>query len=232
MFNKPTILLPKKLNLEKRRLMLRKTFSITDYVTDGIGLWWDAIYNTPSGHNASSTIWEDLSGNGHNATYNANNIIGSNYLDVNGYGLQYVALSTNEKTALKSGMCEIVLDPENSISSVCAILTAFGNAGTVGSVYLKSGSVSFTAGTTAVSLVLQSGIHYYNSQLWVDGAVASNTSKKDSWATQTTYLGSYTGVTSYPFNGKIYAIRYYTRILTSAEMTQNWLVDKARFGIK
>lgn len=35
-----------------------------------------------------------------------------------------------------------------------------------------------------------------------------------------------------PYNGKIFAIRMYNRVLTGAEMTQNHKVDKKRFNIQ
>ena len=205
---------------------------ISGYVKDGLIIFWDGIYNTANGHDDTSTLWEDLSGNGHHATYNSANLIGDKYLQTNSRGLQYVALSDSEKTAYKTGMTEIVIEPD-SISSVSGILTLAGNtSGTSnGSVYLSKSSVCFNAGAPNKSVACIVGRHYYNSELWVDGEVTSNTDKRDSWSNKTNYLASYSNASSYPFSGKIYALRAYNRVLTNNEILQNWREDQRRFGI-
>lgn len=203
---------------------------VSGYVKDGLIIFWDGIYNTASGHDASSTLWEDLSGNGHHATYNSANLIGDSYLQTNSRGLSYVALSSAEIESYVQGMTEIVIDPAN-VSGDKAILTLAGNRGGNGSLYIYQGNICFNYYSPLKSLGFTTGKHYYNSQLWVDGEQQVSTNKKQSWGTKSNYLGSYTSASSYPFNGKIYALRAYDRILSDAEIRQNWLEDKRRFGI-
>lgn len=214
----------------KRILSSAGDDDISGYVKDGLIIFWDGIYNTANGHNASSALWEDLSGNGHHATYNSANLIGDKYLQTNGRGLRYVALSDSEKTAYTSGMTEIVIEPD-SISAVSAILAWAGNAYGNGSVYLSNSSVCFRTLSPYKSIACIAGKHYYNSQLWLDGEVTSNTGKSDSWRSKVNYLASYSNASSYPFSGKIYAFRAYSRVLTNDEILQNWREDQRRFGI-
>lgn len=220
--------------LMRRREMILSSVGgddISGYVKDGLIVFWDGIYNTANGHDDSSALWEDLSGNGHHATYNRANLIGDKYLQTNGRGLQYVALSGSEKTAYRTGMTEIVIEPD-SISAVSGILTWAGNTSGNGSVYLSKSSVCFNANSSPKkSVACIAGRHYYNSELWVDGAPATPTNKTDSWGNVTSYLASYASASAYPFSGKVYALRAYNRVLTNNEILQNWREDQRRFGI-
>ena len=46
----------------------------SSYVQDGLVCWYDGIYNTVSGHDKNTTVWQDLTGNNNNGTLkNINN---------------------------------------------------------------------------------------------------------------------------------------------------------------
>lgn len=200
-----------------------------EYVTDGLIMWLDGINNTSEGHNPGSNIWEDLSGNGHHYTYASANTINNDHLQTNGVGNTFIGFSADESSSIKSGKTiEIVIAP----SSLSAEQFLFGLGNHPGTCFTKSGNICFSASSAKKSVKMLSGVHYYNSSLWRDGVLQSNTNVNDSWGNVNNSLFRYAyGGWSYQFNGMVYAIRIYNRTLTDAELMQNWLMDKARFGI-
>ena len=211
-----------------------KNADITDYVTNGILFWLDGIYNTANGHDATSSIWEDLSGNEYSGIYRSVNIIGDNYFSPNGEGLtKNKAFQSDFTDAIKSGstieiVCEV--DPINSRGTVFA---ASGNG--IGTTYAYNGSMCFSSASSSAnqkSVALASGVHYYNSSLWRDGLQQQNTLQRTSHSSAVvSRFFCYSSITNNVFSGKVYALRVYNRILTDAELTKNWLTDKKRFGI-
>ena len=236
MFQKGLFIDEPKVNLEMRRQEMAEDSTFGKYVRDGLLFWWDGINNTLHGHDPTSTKWEDLSGNGHHATYNSKNIIGDDYLSPNGAGLQYVALSTEEKELYKTGMVEVVIWPKTGTGSK-SILSPVGNVTTrQGPVYIHSNAtcIGFTYGSGSGGgrcVELLRGKHYYNGQFYRDGVKVSNANNRQTWSSSSNYLGSYKTATSNVFIGKIYAIRAYSRVLSDEEIMQNWLEDKRRFSI-
>lgn len=206
---------------------------ISDYVQSGLILWLDGIQNTASGHNASATQWEDLSGKGHNYPYHASNVINDTYLAVNSRGAK---LTTNwsmaERNAMSAGgTIEIVLSQS---SSKVAVIIPITNV--VGTTATAAGGVLYFSSNANAKKSLSAPIgekHYYNSALWRDGVQQANTNVSDTWSSAGSigWLFSYAAANSYGFNGNVYAIRVYNRTLTDAEMMNNWLLDKARFNI-
>jgi len=200
---------------------------LDDYVTDGLVLWLDGIYNTSSGHNSSASVWEDLSGNGYGYILDSLNTWGESYLQTNGRGGQkQQQFSTDDYNAIKTvGTFEYVLSPD-SLSGYGCILPINNVHGLT---YKKNSDLAFNRSGSSLAMLL--GVHYYNSLLWRDGVLQPNTLVTDSWGNYRNELFCYTGPNSYPYSGKVYAMRVYKRALTEAELTQNWLADKARFGI-
>ncbi|MEG1204173.1 MAG: hypothetical protein RSE00_02745, partial [Clostridia bacterium] len=43
--------------------------TVNDYIQDGLLLNYDAIQNTKNAHSSTSSVWEDLTANGHNGTF-------------------------------------------------------------------------------------------------------------------------------------------------------------------
>ncbi|MEG0872583.1 MAG: hypothetical protein RSG48_01265 [Clostridia bacterium] len=50
-------------------LLTRKSKTVNDYIQDGLLLNYDAIQNTKNAHSSTSSVWEDLTANGHNGTF-------------------------------------------------------------------------------------------------------------------------------------------------------------------
>lgn len=209
-----------------------------NYVSDGLILRWDAICNTPDGHDPTSKLWYDLSGNGHHATYNANNTIGDTYLQTNGYGLAYVGMSDDEKASYKMGMAEVVIEPD-SITRQQVILTPVGNMSynyLLGAIYCTTtGIIGFTYNFSSTqkgrAVQLLEGKHYYNNNFYRDGVTVTGVNESQTWGNARNYLCAYTAATNNAFQGKIYSLRVYDHMLTDSEIRRNWLEDKRRFGI-
>ena len=234
MFQKGLFIDEPKVNLEIRRQEMTEDTAFGKYVRNGLLFWWDGINNTLHGHDPTSTKWEDLSGNGHHATYNSKNIIGDDYLSPNGAGLQYIALSTEEKELYKTGMVEVVIEPASlSYTEGKCILSPVGN------VTNGQGAVAMIKNTECIgfgysasrSIQLLPGKHYYNGQLYRDGVKVSGAGEIQTWSKLTSFLCSYSSATKNVFIGKVYSIRVYGRVLTDTEIHKNWLEDKRRFGI-
>lgn len=201
---------------------------IDDYVSDGIIFWLDGIYNTANGHDATSSVWEDLSGNGYDYTYGSSNIIGDDYCNPNNDGgSRAKQFSSAHQTAIRNGgTIEIVMSP-TSLTATYIIIPSGNYRGTIST---KSGVILFSAASPYINVEMKSGVHYYNSSYWRDGVAYQGSSITTSWSNAYSYLFRYNS-TSYKFRGNVYAIRIYSRALSNSEMTQNWLTDKNRFGI-
>lgn len=221
------------MNLLARRRSLTGQVQAVDpfslYVTDGLVLWLDGIKNTASGHDASATYWEDLSGNGHDYGYNANNIIYDKYLDVNGTG-GYLrnALTESERSAIIAGTVEIVYDAANT-GTDALIALGFGNV--KNTISRKNGSILFRAGSPNLSIGILTGVHTYCSEMYRDGEAASNTNVNAAWTNGSADRLFMFWNGTYQFKGHVYALRVYDRILTESEIIQNFKVDKTRFEI-
>ena len=208
------------------------------YVTDGLIMWLDGEKNGQNGeHNDSVTKWYDQTGNEWDWTASNAFTAGSNYIEFSGDRLQRADIPQNV------AMVEIVIAfPTNSSSSsYTAILTGFTDA-YPGNVTTHANNIEFHTGTSTGSAnnkkltrIADTNPHSYNSAGYIDGATSSTfTSGGDSWQYDRPAIGNYRSHDDrgeYPFSGKIYCIRLYSRILTEAEVLENYNVDSVRFGI-
>lgn len=218
--------------IDRRRALMGQVQAVDPfslYVTNGLVLWLDGIKNTASGHDASATYWEDLSGNGHDYGYNANNIIYDKYLDVNGAG-GYLrnALTQSERSAIIAGTVEIVYDAANTGTNALMVLP-LGNV--KNTISRKNGSMLFRGSGSNLSIGILTGVHTYCSEMYRDGEAASNTNVSISWNNSAGDRLFMFWDGSYQFKGHVYALRVYDRILTESEIIQNFKVDKIRFEI-
>lgn len=225
----------------RRREMLKvsggSSPSINDYVKNGIILWYDGIQNTPSGHDSTSEWWYDLSGNNVHYPYTSYNTIYPTYCDINGHGAQCVESSSEaiaNNITNHVAFVELVIDLDGTGNSTQMVI-GFGNV--LGTTYIKSNSIGFKGNSNSNSISVSSGVHYYNSELYRDGEIQTHTNVSASFFTASfgrsdvRFLFAYNSETSYATQCNIYALRLYNRVLTASEIENNWLIDKARFGI-
>lgn len=207
----------------------------TGYVTDGLLLWLDAIYNTRNGHNAGSLYWEDLSGNLRDYAIGNSGAVFQSSSVLLPTATERPCLRTSkpftadEQRAITSNISTIELVMSPIIDNGYNIIYAQGN--TYGTINLYGNKLSFRPRDKNFSVDMLNGLHGYNSELWVDGIKQTNANFTTSWNyVLPDRLFSYNNQ-NYPYCGEISSIRIYNRRLTDAELMQNWLRDKARYNL-
>lgn len=213
-----------------------------DYVQDGLIGLWDGIENAGWGvHDPSATTWNDLSENGNDLScfnsyewldsavrlsggrpiYRPNTIIGSHGADAhvcvvaeaesNG-GVIFGAGQGHKDSAIvftrRSNGAFVQI--ANSSSAGIKNIVPFSET-------LFSIAVNYSSGDIAYSEV--NGIQK-NPYYGFGGTFCS-----------TLCVGDRANDSSVPFNGKVYTIRIYSRVLTAEEIAHNYAIDKARFNL-
>jgi len=209
------------------------------YNQSGLIMLLDAIENTLNGHSTSTTTWYDLSGHNNNiiltgVTWNENSAIFAG--STNSKGTSSITLS-NPYTV------EVVLgDKTNWINGVNIPFSNYNLSSSISGdgIILRSttGEVSFRVGTiktisTAKTNFNETNVVTYQNNgagtgyFYLNGSlIGSTTGVSTSGSTNTITLGY---SQTFPYKGTIKSVRIYNRILTSAEISANYLIDYDRF---
>ena len=206
--------------------------NIMDYVSNGLVLLLDGVKNTRNEHSTNTSIWEDLSGNNNDLTLenvvsNSNNM----YLD----GIKSKVYS---EKALDVVSVEMVLELEEKNDYV--YIASFGNNSKI-MAWSPVSDKGFSLGHQKKKYFVENlykkssiSVQYNPDLMYLNSEKLTNNLAVESWGTPSTYpiaFGFY-GNGAYRMKGKIYSIRIYNRALTEDEVKNNYIVDKARFGIK
>ena len=206
--------------------------NIMDYVSNGLVLLLDGVKNTRNEHSTNTSIWEDLSGNNNDLTLenvvsNSNNM----YLD----GIKSKVYS---EKALDVVSVEMVLELEEKNDFV--YIASFGN-NSKSMAWSPVSDKGFSLGHQKKKYFVENlykknsiSVQYNPDLMYLNSEKLTNNLAVESWGTPSTYpiaFGFY-GSAAYRMKGKIYSIRIYNRALTEDEIKNNYIVDKARFGIK
>ena len=191
----------------------------------------DGMKNTRKGHSTSTNVWEDLSGNNYDVTME-NIQINNNNMYFSGTNSKMY--SENNINAVS---VEMVLELEET-EQIEQYIAYFGstdkilawspteNAFSLGH-NKKRYSIDKLYKLSSISVQYNPDVMYLNSkELGLN--VGSET-----WMYGQKYpfmIGGYSG--GWRMKGKIYSIRVYNRALTQEEINHNYMVDKARYGIK
>jgi len=211
------------------------------YVTSGLLMRLDGIQNTRAGHSAVTTTWEDLSGNGNDVPINGGTIAATCF-QFNGSG---TGGTLNWKPALANGLTmEIVVMATNAPSGLVG-WPYFGSIANRNTIYYPSANTVqgvYSLGGAGAKSITQSlatktylGITDY--KMWANSTLTTNALSFNRSAPQNSFrIGAYGSTTDtdqagYHLFGCVYAVRIYGRVLTSAEIAQNYAADKARFGL-
>ena len=225
------------------------TSFIAQYVTTDLIHFWDGIKNTPDGHDGSTTTWYDLIG--------TNNLVNTNTgtyswdeSGINFTSIRYQEFEGTEASDKCGGKTvEIVFVPSQSQSAI--VLTPFYDSSHAEDAYGKiclfsdntfnvvgKSSNTYSTGVNALTEIKSISASYTNdttiNKAYSNGEVRSTSSNTHSFRNSSTeiILGSgQKGGQSYRFTGKVYAVRIYNKILSDAEVAQNYAVDVARFGL-
>ncbi len=218
------------------------------YVTDGIVLHYDGVLNTKMGHNANSSVWNDLSGNENDGilkNFNLNNTNNwkSNSLYIN--GKNWVESSKKNLTSFTNSdfTINIVFKSYGSYTGPCILGTGQ---------WKKSGFyIQFRENDNMAMNVNQSG----DSQgLWLTNEIITSNTQSLTYVRSGNKLRSYynnknisnsTNVVDleeaqYPLRinmnvsdieVEIMSVKVYNVALTTEELTKNYKIDKSRFNI-
>ena len=218
-----------------------------EYVKSGLILHLDGLDNTKSGHNNSTNVWEDLSGNNNNGT-----IKGASWLND---GLYFDGV--DDWVPIKElNYPEVSLEvvfKDNCIADnshhymFCNIeqggygLGNNGNNGLVGQVcvnneyqYLSIDNFDSTIkNTLTITSNGKESKLYLNGNLVksiiVENGVINYPNNNTIMALGTNPEGS-TNIQLESYKGNIYSARMYNRVLTEQEVKNNYEVDRLRFG--
>lgn len=219
------------------------TVSTLSYITNGLIHRWDGIDNTASGHDSSVTVWEDLVGSNdltmHSSEYatwtdNALSLAGNNaqYLDCVGG-----QIGTAEATV------EVVISPQTSAT---AQLIVFFGSNQRSACYYSDKTFSMNGASSqtypigvsefadvhhlaaAYNSGVATGTYYLNGETATQGSTTHSLTGNQTDIMRVGTSGS--NLPGYPYTGLIHSIRIYNRLLSAAEIAQNYAVDVARFG--
>ena len=222
-----------------------------NYVTDGLVVWYDGADNAGVGvHDGATSTWTDLSGNGRDATLNANlGWVANGW--TNNANCYPVALGTEANTAVANVLnsntftVEFMARPTrtNSRENYFASYNKGGlgiehnsSSKTLGQIRLwfngnpdYDTTVTQVAGETAAfSLVAGASSQklYKNGQLAFTGTRTIANNKM--LATATYNIGNDVSRPNNAFKGTFHSFRVYNRQLTAEEVAQNAAADRAR----
>ena len=209
-----------------------------DYVQNGLVAMWDGIENAGWGvHDANATVWKDLAGE---VDVNVNVSFSNNALICPGniapcVASSYISVAQTIEVVFKhdddKDFFLIYSKGKPSLSKGFLVATwkgALGFDNTITRVIYAGRN------RVAVSATSKSGTdNFVTSEIYVDG-IESSSSSNDYWRDDFagTLIGSRTrNSATYIFNGEIYSIRLYSRVLTVSEIAANYAIDKARFHL-
>ena len=206
--------------------------NILDYVSNGLVLLLDGVKNTRNGHSTSTSIWEDLSGNNNDLTLE-NVVQNSNNMYFNGNDSKMYS-----EKALDVVSVEIVLELEEKNGYV--YIASFGS-NSKSMAWSAESDKGFSLGHMKKRYFVENlykknsiSVQYNPDLMYLNSEKLTNNLAGESWSSPSSYpiaFGFY-GNNAYRMKGKIYSIRLYNRALTQDEINRNYIVDKARFGIK
>lgn len=229
------------------------------YVTDGLIAMWDGEYNLGNRHSSTTQTWVDCVG-GTRLDWMGDETREwldkcCHFLGTSGYGCFYRVTGVTESSQ-KVGTLEVARSWETvtgsgafaapnanvSIGALRIRLPKDERHPTFPGIYCPRYQRNWAAGAYAVRTVHTDVVHSTSTSspsttltAWKDGVKAASYS----------YSGTNTNTFSEDFIGgwfndsvaeshggaaRIYSVRRYNRALTQAELVQNYLADKARFG--
>jgi Tfp pilus assembly protein PilE len=229
------------------------------YVKEGLVLWYDGIDNGGIGvhsSNASTSknTWVDLSGNGNTMTIADTDFTSTDGWSNNSLILDGTTHTISSNNPLKtqtlsdqSYTVEVIfqkkaLGIQRSIAGINSGFNFNHDTTERALIYINSGVndfYSYSKNPASINTILSyAGTYLKNSttntvKLYTN-ATDIVTNNNDNWPSNVPRIPSGMATTlnySSNISDYIYAIRIYSRVLTDAEILQNFTLDKARYGI-
>lgn len=221
------------------------------YVQNGLIAHYDGENNIGSGHDSASTIWKDLSGNGHDATLNNFDTSESsgweekalNFDGINDWVLTPIQdLGEQHTYEIVLNIPKLITKNEEYIFNFSPISPFYYD----GIQLLKDGTMHIESYSThdanptsykeyvgknqlfSISSIKNSDSTFYNNG---KSKLKYTSGDKESSSLTSLTIGDIRPNQGVNFTGKIYSFRFYNRALTENEIKINYEIDKYRFGI-
>lgn len=231
-------------------LIEKNEYTTDDYIQDGLIAMYDGKNNTGLGHDDTSKVWVDLSGNGHDGT-----IIGN--INWNDDSLSFDGTNNAVNLGrinLQDITIEIVLIDESTDSNnYASYISNFETGGYGIEKRLDFNKKIFMSAfiNSDYTLIYTKDNFVANKKISLSGSYSSNKMKLYQLGVLQ-QESSTTGSLGMPKNdtvmmiganpygeiptegrlkGKVYSVRIYNRALSEEEVKQNYTVDKVRFGL-
>lgn len=229
----------------------RNLADTSEYVKNGLVVFYDAINNMGSSHSNNAKTWRDLSGNGNDAIYS-----GSGELTWNDKAYDFVDSANNYFVSKKAISLE---NKSRTIEVVCSLeedglenIIGFGSntSGALNDIIYYNNGINLnnyndTDAQKGINYKLKLGKTYsntiiYNSEnktatYYTDANSKKNVELDIALNTVSGKLQIGKGINSAHNKNKrlkIQAIRIYNRVLTEEERNTNYELDKVRYEIK
>ena len=204
-----------------------KEITIDSYVQDGLIAQWDGIRNVGryAEHVDETNVWVNLVDGNNNAALTAKGSFVSNALSCAGGSVAAKAASKVSGAVTMEVVCDHCSTswsvPFYNGSTSCFV----GMNGSAHTVRCVTGTGSFYSYSTNshMTVCCASGQHYVNGET----ASANGTSWFNDSGSDLNFGGQ--NGSTYPYAGKIYAVRLYNRALTAREISRNARIDQIRF---
>ena len=234
--------------------------STDDYIKDGLILYYDAINNTGNGHDANSTVWKDLSGNGNDGKLvNINNTADSGWqedgLKLDGID-DYVEISPDKLKGLGKGTVIVDFEfydwnPDEQYNTLFFLGNQlqwnYNHIQISEDLYTASRfntTVSNNKESTTNKLVMDVDLNQYKQialtwngttvQNFNNGIKESSINSTITPANDSTvcYLGRNYYADTRNLNCKISSVKIYNRDLTEEEIQKTYELDNERYKMK
>lgn len=223
------------------------------YITDGLLAYYDGECNIEDGHSVTTNIWKDLSGNNNDATME-----GLNFTEISGWKEKSIQLDGDDDRitfpvqlpVAGTFSIEIVFTEQNYEKIMILVSDKGWNAFYVHTWNSTYGGKDYEEGSIFIG-----GNYNEDKDRFIPDEINYRTTIEKTDSISYTYNGSTKQATFY-VNGKkiaqknfvndpeeieffeIYSsqkeykkISFYNKVLTQEEVTQNYEIDKYRFGI-
>lgn len=203
---------------------------VNPYVSDGLIAMWDGEWNAGGGvHDPNATTWVDLSGNNHDASLTAKGSWDDFALSCAGSG--------PAASAAMFGWSFVEMVLSSSYNGTADNLLLFASNSTTGKIVrFGNGGIGQTYGLAAPITSLQNPTYYATalgsvSTSYINGMEVANTLSTKAWSGRSRIFVGGRDDSSNSNPCKFFAIRFYSRVLSAAEVAANYAVDKQRFGL-
>lgn len=222
------------------------------YVTDGLITMLDGEWNVAGGqHETTPQRWIDISGNGNDFYVVNNSVFGDDHAIVGGTGF-----ATGQVFSLAPSMkhVEVVVERDDAGSDIGVVFTQRNTGGKGGGYadfyffWRPDGKVEIVAYDLSNPSYIESAAYCKNGsafsvgsrysissgdgKIYVNGSEITGAIGTSRLNIRGIFIAStWSSTSGYLWTGKIYSIRYYNRVLTDAELSANYAIDKARFNL-